>query len=64
MLLWAKKEEMWLTISFEQCSNIILEKTYSIAARPKMIAVNHYGSPKNVPKNDQDRICFYKIKDK
>ena len=38
--------------SFEQCSNVILGKAYSIASRPKMVAVNHYEHPKNIPKND------------
>ena len=51
MLLWAKKEvfkEVYLTISFEQCSYVIVEKSCSVTSGPKM--VNDYRHPKNVTK--------------
>ena len=41
----------------EETLYVILEKVYSIASRPKMIVVSHYGHPqKKYQKNDQERI--------
>ena len=57
MLLRAKKE-VQLTISFEQCSYVILEKAYSISSRPKMIVVSHYVHPKNILKKMIKRGFF------
>ena len=56
------KEGSVVKISFEQCSYVILEKTYNIASRPKMIAVSCYRGPKNVPKMIKRGYFFIKLR--